>query len=243
MTEIKIIFDFLKFDLELERIAPVESSAVPVEAAPLKSVPASVQVPVDESVQAAVQSPVVAPAVQAPAEAEAVATAVSPAKSVPESSESPAVVEQKVESQLSQNSSELADATKAEPSTSSKKKFSFGPLKKVGPIRLVNGFRSPHLRPRIQLDSQKEVADNVREWLYERRNKYEKFVDNVLGKANPIGAKQPAPGADSSANDAAAAAAVLAAADASAGGAVGIATTPATPPITQRDPSGKWKIL
>lgn len=228
--------------MELERTAPVESVAVPVEAAPLKSVPASVQAPVDESAQAAVQSPVVAP-VQAPVEAEAVVAAVSPAKSVPESSEAPAVVEQKLESQseLSQNSSELADTTKAEPPKSSKKKFSFGPLKKVGPIRLVNGFRSSTLRPRIQLDSQKEVADNVREWLYERRNKYEKFVDNVLGKASPVSAKQPAPGADSAANDAAAAAAVLAAADAAAGGAVG-AATPATPPITQRDPSGKWKL-
>lgn len=213
-------------------VVPVESKPVP-----LKAVPAPAQVPVDGSVQ----SPVVA-TVQAPVEAVAAAP-VSPAKSVPESSESPV---EKVESPSaspevnapSQNSSELADTTKAEPPKTSKKKFSFSPLKKVGPIRLVKGFRASHLRPRIQLDTQKEVADNVREWLYERRNKYEKFVDNVLGKANPLSAKQPAPGADSAANDAAAAAAVLSAADAAAGGAVGVATT-VVPPITQRDPSGK----
>lgn len=217
-------------------VVPVE--AVPAKSVPVKSVPASVQVPADASVQAGVQSPVVAP-VQ-------VEAAVSPAKSVPAPADSPpAAAEQKVEPQSvlaeanvpSQNSSDLADTTKAEPSKPSKKKF-FSPLKKVGPIRLVNGFRSSHLRPRISLDSQKDVADNVREWLYDRRNKYEKFVDNVLGKANPISAKAPAPGADSSANDAAAAAAVVAAADAAAGGAVGVAT-PATPVETQRDPSGK----
>lgn len=87
----------------------------------------------------------------------------------------------------------VADSTKAEQKPEpSKKKFNFrAGLKKVGPIRLVNGFRSK-LRPKIALDSQKDVADNVREWLYERRNKYEKFVDNVLGKATPVGVKKPA---------------------------------------------------
>lgn len=191
---------------------------VPIEAVPAKLVPASVQAPADVPVQA-VQSPV---------------------KSVPASSESPAVVEQKKESQSvlaaanvpAQNSS-VTDTTKAEPPKQSpKKKFSFSPLKKVGPIRLVDGFRSSQLRPRISLDSQKDVADNVREWLYERRNKYEKFVDNVLGKASPISAKQPAPGADSAANDAAAAVAAVSAVGA------GVAT-PSPPPEAQRDPSGK----
>lgn len=71
-----------------------------------------------------------------------------------------------------------------------KKKFSFKGLKKVGPIRLVNGFRSSKLRPKIALDEQKDVADDVRQWLYERRNKYEKFVDRVLGRASPITTKK-----------------------------------------------------
>lgn len=84
-----------------------------------------------------------------------------------------------------------ADSTKAEQSKPSKKKFSFKGLKKVGPIRLVNGFRSSKLRPKIQLDNEKDVADHVREWLYERRNKYEKFVDNVLGRATPVETKKP----------------------------------------------------
>lgn len=63
-------------------------------------------------------------------------------------------------------------------------------MKKVGPIRLVNGFRSSTLRPKIALDEQKDVADDVRQWLYERRNKYEKFVDRVLGRASPITTKK-----------------------------------------------------
>lgn len=103
----------------------------------------------------------------------------------------------------------IADTAKAEKTKSKKEKqkpkqktsFKKG-LKKVGPIRLVKGYRAPKLRPKIALDSQKDVADNVRKWLYERRNKYEKFVDNVLGKATPIattpakgtGSKQPVPG-------------------------------------------------
>lgn len=67
--------------------------------------------------------------------------------------------------------------------------------KKVGPIRLVKGFRASTWRPKISLDSQKDVADNIRHRLFERRNKYEKFVDRVLGKATKVGpAKQPAPG-------------------------------------------------
>lgn len=201
--------------VEAASVVPVPIEAVPAKSVPAKLVPASVQAPADVPVQA-VQSPV---------------------KSVPASSESLAVVEQKKESQSvlaaanvpAQNSS-VTDTTKAEPPKQSpKKKFSFSPLKKVGPIRLVDGFRSSQLRPRISLDSQKDVADNVREWLYERRNKYEKFVDNVLGKASPISAKQPAPGADSAANDAAAAVSAVGA---------GVAT-PSPPPEAQRDPSGK----
>lgn len=79
-----------------------------------------------------------------------------------------------------------------------KKKFSWKGLKKVGPIRLVKGFRAATLHPKISLDSQKDVADNVRQKLFERRNKYEKFVDKVLGKASPVKAeKQPVPGVPS----------------------------------------------
>lgn len=143
-------------------------------------------------------------------------------------------------SQSSEKSNATAvDAAKSEPSNkSSKKRFSFAPLKKVGTIRLVNGFRSSKLRPKIALDTQKDVADNVREWLYERRNKYEKFVDNVLGKANPLGAKQPAPGAPQS-DDAAALAAVAPTPAPSVvpGSLPNAPTVPsvAVPPVTQRD--------
>lgn len=209
--------------LGAESTVPVPAS-VPVSAkeavqsVPAKSVQASVQIPVDAPVEVA-----------------------TPAKSVASmnSSESPVVVEQKVEqsqpASVAENvqiqNSSVADATKAETSKQPpKKKFSFRPLKKVGPIRLVNGFRSSKLRPRIALDSQKDVADNVREWLYERRNKYEKFVDNVLGKASPISAKQPAPGANSSAEDSAN--------SAIAAGGVGVGA-PATPLAVQYDTSGK----
>lgn len=187
---------------------PVEAVANSV---PEKSVPVSVDAPAELLVQA-------------------------PGKSVQEPSESSAAVESKGESQpesavadSSVQNLNVSDSTKAEQNEN--KKFSISPLKKVGPIRLVKGFRSSQLRPRISLDSQKEVADSVRQWMYERRNKYEKFVDNVLGKASPIGAKQPAPGADSSANDAV-----------PSGGAIGVATpspVSSIPLEAQRDPSGK----
>lgn len=67
-------------------------------------------------------------------------------------------------------------------------------MKKVGPIRLVNGFRAAIWRPKISLESQKDIADGLRQRIFERRNKYEKFVDNVLGKASPVSEKQQAPG-------------------------------------------------
>lgn len=91
----------------------------------------------------------------------------------------------------------MADSTKAEkskekPSKEKKKSGIKNPLKKVGQIRLVHGFRSSKLRPKIALDEQKDVADNVRHWLYERRNRYERFVDRVLGRASPISVKKPA---------------------------------------------------
>lgn len=86
----------------------------------------------------------------------------------------------------------VVDAAKAEPV----KKFSFKALKKVGPIRLVKGFRASALRPKLALDTDKEAADSLRKHLFERRNRYEKFVETVLGKASPVSAaKQPAPGA------------------------------------------------
>lgn len=93
------------------------------------------------------------------------------------------------------NASAPVDMLKTE-DTASKKKFSFKGLKKVGPMRLVKGFRASTWRPKISLDSQKDVADSLRKRIYERRNKYEKFVDVVLGKATPVqsSAKQPAPG-------------------------------------------------
>lgn len=81
----------------------------------------------------------------------------------------------------------VADKLKLEEAKpSKKKKFSLKGLKKVGPIRLVKGFRASKLRPKIALDSQKDVADNIRQKLFQRRNKYEKFVDVVLGKASPV---------------------------------------------------------
>lgn len=93
------------------------------------------------------------------------------------------------------NATASADMVKTEQAKPAKKKFSWKGLKKVGPIRLVKGFRAATLRPKIALDSQKDVADNVRQKLFERRNKYEKFVDKVLGKASPVKSeKQPAPG-------------------------------------------------
>lgn len=93
------------------------------------------------------------------------------------------------------NATAATDMVKTEQAKPAKKKFSWKGLKKVGPIRLVKGFRAATLRPKIALDSQKDVADNVRQKLFERRNKYEKFVDKVLGKASPVKSeKQPAPG-------------------------------------------------
>lgn len=197
----------------------VPAEAVPADSTPAKSVPAAVEVSAD------------APAsVQAPAPAEV------PAKPASEPSEVPDSVKSNVDSQPAAPAEDLpaqnlnvSDSTKAE--HIEKKKFSVAPLKKVGPIRLVKGFRTPQLRPRISLESQKEAADTVRQWMYERRNKYEKFVDNVLGKASPVNAKQPAPGADSSLNNAAAALA-----------AIGVATPSplaSIPLEAQRDPSGK----
>lgn len=86
------------------------------------------------------------------------------------------------------------DTLKADTKPSTKKKFNIKNVKNAGPIRLVKGFRATTWRPKISLDSQKELADNIRNRIFERRNKYEKFVDKVLGKPTPGGAKQPAPG-------------------------------------------------
>lgn len=193
-------------------VAAESMPAAPVEAAPIaeKSVPAP----------ASMDAPSEMPA-QAPASAPAPAPVAAADELKSESQPAPA------DANLPVPSANVSDSTKAE-DVSTKKKFSIAPLKKVGPIRLVNGFRSSQLRPRISLETQKDVADNVRQWMYERRNKYEKFVDNVLGKASPLGAKQPAPGADAAGNEAAATLAAIA-----------VATPAPVPSEAQRDPSGK----
>lgn len=64
--------------------------------------------------------------------------------------------------------------------------------KKAGPLRLVKGFRAAKWRPKISLDTEKSVADKIRRSLNSRRIKYERFVQNVLGKASPLG-KDPVP--------------------------------------------------
>lgn len=73
-------------------------------------------------------------------------------------------------------------------------------IAKFSPKRLIKGFRAAAWRPRVSLESQKDVVDSLRKRIFERRNKYESFVNTVLGKATPIKqsttpVKQPAPGA------------------------------------------------
>lgn len=73
-------------------------------------------------------------------------------------------------------------------------------IAKFSPKRLIKGFRAASWRPRVSLESQKDVVDSLRKRIFERRNKYESFVNTVLGKATPVKqsvapVKQPAPGA------------------------------------------------
>lgn len=58
---------------------------------------------------------------------------------------------------------------------------------KKSPLRLVKGFRAAKWRRKISLDTEKNLADNVRKNINSRRIKYERFVKNVLGKASPVG--------------------------------------------------------
>lgn len=94
-------------------------------------------------------------------------------------------------------SNETAAATKIPTDKDDQTKAVAGPVnylkaqKPFKPIRLVNGFRAATWRPKISLDQQKDVADTLRQKSFERRNKYETFVNAVLGKASPVPIKKP----------------------------------------------------
>lgn len=85
---------------------------------------------------------------------------------------------------LTGNATAAVDATKAD----TKK------TKKNTPLRLINGFRATNWRPKISLETQKDVAEKLVKKLHDRRIKYEKFVDSVLGPADPL--KPSVPGAE-----------------------------------------------
>lgn len=120
-----------------------------------------------------------------------------------EDSAAAAVVPAPAPAQPEASNATAVDTVKSGVTKSQKKKpFNLKNVKKIGQIRLVKGFRPANLRPKISLDTQKDVADKLRKSLFERRTKYENFVNNVLGKASPVKQsskkptkKQPAPGA------------------------------------------------
>jgi len=168
-------------------VAAVAAVEAPVESivSPAKSLPAEEAAEKPAAVEAAP-----APAMEvAPAPASVVVSTEKDLKP-----EKPADVPAPAPAPAAASNATAVDALKAEQEKPAKKKFSWKGLKKVGPIRLVKGFRPEKLRPKIALDTEKEIADNVRQKLFERRNKYEKFVDHVLGKASPV-KKEPVPGA------------------------------------------------
>lgn len=194
------------------RTVPVETvataEAVPVVAAvvaavPAESVPAKSEVVAEVPVAALTKSAIL---VEVPVESAPIKTSAIVAEpAIVSSTETVAAVRIAAAEEVVVSSTEAAavavvapvqvnevqpvDTVKADVSKNDKKKSN---KKRFGPLRLVNGFRAASWRPKISLESQKDVADGLRKRLFERRNKYEKFVDAVLGKANPV--KQPAPG-------------------------------------------------
>lgn len=188
-------------DEDLVGCALVRSVPVPVELTPVKTESVD-EVPVKTDIVAEVvaETPAVksiavdTPIDAVPVEVRAVEEVV--AKEIAVSSTEKAaekVVEQAV---VASSEAPTVDSAKSGAVVPAKKRK----IAKFSPKRLIKGFRAASWRPRVSLESQKDVVDRLRKRIFERRNKYESFVNIVLGKATPVKqsvapAKQPAPGA------------------------------------------------